>query len=240
MRHLSVIVAEDHPYSLEIISDFTKQFPGIKVIEHAKDGEELVYKTIIHKPDIAIVDINMPKKDGLTAIKECLQHSPNLKVIFVTAYSEYATDAFDINAIDYVVKPVTIDRLFRALENAKVSIYSQHSSHSKRLYVRQGANHHYIPKEELLFLEKVQHKVLIHTTNKTFETQETLESYMEKLDADFYRSHRSYIINLSMLNYIEPSGNTYLAYFDNYDSHAFIAKTQLNNIKQRMNIFKSY
>lgn len=241
MEPLSVIVAEDHSYSMEIIIEFIEKFPGTKIIDQAVDGEELVYKTILNKPDIVIADINMPKKDGMSAIRECLYHNPNLKVIFVTAYSEYATQAFDLNAVDYVVKPVKMDRLFRALENAKNAISQQSSKltdESKRLYVRQGANHHYIPKDNLLFLEKVKYKVLIHTVDHTFETQETLDYYMDMLDRDFYRSHRSYIINLKRLTNIQPSGNTFLAYFNNYDSPAFIAKTQLNNIKQRMNIFK--
>jgi two-component system, LytTR family, response regulator len=242
MGQLSVIIADNHSHSMEIIAKYTNQFPGITIIDYAYDSEELVSKTIIQKPDIVIVDISMPNNNGFAAIEECLQEHPTLKVIFVTANKEYAVSAFDIGAIDYIIKPVKINRLFRALEEAK-HVINEHlipnrTGNFKRLYVRQGANHHYIPKEEILYFEKSQYKVLIHTSHEIFETHETLDYYMDKLDSYFYRSHRSFIINLTMLVSIKPSGNTFLAYFQHYDTPAFIAKAQLNTIKHQMDYYQ--
>ncbi|WP_138416209.1 LytR/AlgR family response regulator transcription factor [Aquibacillus sediminis] len=241
MGQLSVIVAERHPYSIGRLIKDAESYLEMTVIGQVQEEEELVKQTTLYQPDLLIVDTNISSKDVLSTVNKCLSFHPSLKVIFVTVSTEYAVQAFSIDAIDYIVKPYKNERLFRAIHQAKHCIQSQNShqrDHSKRLYIRQGAIHHYIPKEEILFLEKTKHKVFIHSTNQIYETQETLTYYLDILDDDFYRSHRSYIINLSNLSRIEPSGHTFLAYFQQYDRPAFISKTQLNNIKQQMHIFK--
>jgi two-component system, LytTR family, response regulator len=236
----NVIIAEDNVDAMEILIHFLNDFTSISILETVNNGEELILGVIRHKPDIVIVDINMPKMDGLSAAKECLKINPNLKVIFQTAYSQFAVDAFEVSAIDYIIKPLRKEKIFKALDTA-IQIIKMEGQKlvqpvNQRLYVKDGKNKLYIPFDRILFLEKFKSKVLVHSLDGLFETSESLEQLGTYLDNNaFVKSHRSFIINILNLNYIESTGNTFLAHFHGYESStAYISKHKVNEIHKRL------
>lgn len=226
---------------MEIISYFIKQFSSdFEIVGLCRDGVDLIDQVMLKKPDLVLTDIHMPKKNGLDAIKECIALNPNLKFIFITGYDEFAVQAFNISAVDYILKPIEKTRLYIALEKAKNMInYSIHKSAAygwrKRLSIRYNGSIYLIPFEEIIFIEKIGKKCMIYTKFKTFETNETISELLKKLDSDFFQTHRSYIVNLKKISHITPKNETFLVYFLNFDRYAHVSKLKIIELQDKLN-----
>ncbi|KIL36970.1 hypothetical protein SD71_04525 [Cohnella kolymensis] len=237
MELLKVIIADDHAGSRQLLRRMLECLPNIIVLDEAADGKELLCRVGAHAPDVVLVDISMPKLSGLEAIKSCLKRAPHLQVIFITGYEKYAVEAFEISALDYIMKPVELIRLRSSLDKARQMIrgnkqnqYGSAAVMQKKLFIKAERTTYIIPTEDIIFIEKVGKKTYIHTVNKTYETADTLGAVMEKLDYPFVQSHRSYIINIERLEKITHCGDTYMIHFLNYDKPAYISKHKMVEI----------
>lgn len=227
---MKVLIAEDNSSSRKLLRHFIKDLPDFQIVEEATNGEELIHYVMKEKPDIALVDIGMPLLNGMEAVKSCRKLLPSLQVIFITGHDEYALEAFDVSAVDYIVKPIERMRLYTALDRAaKVAnlINKDDLPLKKDLMIKQHNHITFIPLEDILFIERVDRKSVIHTKNKKFEMNEALTSIESTLDSRFMASHRAYIINLELLERIEAVGQMYKAYFKNYQETAKISKHKL-------------
>jgi two-component system, LytTR family, response regulator len=233
MKPIELIIADDNQQSRTILRRFIEMNNNFKIVEEAKDGIELVDKILSKKPKLVLVDINMPKLDGLKAIKACLQSDPSLQFIFITGYDEFAVEAFSMSALDYIVKPVEVERLYAALEKMKM-IEIDNKERIKRLPIKYRKSTYYIPLNEILFIEKQGRKSIVHTKEKMVETYETLGHLSESLDDSFFQSHRSNIINLKEVAEIKSSGETYLVYFSDYSKPAYISKQKLAYVQGKI------
>src|SRR5437763_7217397 len=115
---LRTILVDDEPLGLERLAAFFKDIEGAEVVGTARDGREAAEKIEQLKPDLAILDIQMPEQNGLR-VAATLPDGARPEVIFVTAFEQYAPDAFEVEAADYLLKPVRFDRLWQAVERAK-------------------------------------------------------------------------------------------------------------------------
>lgn len=241
---LDVVIADDDEASLKILDIYLKMDKGLNVVGRAVDGKQLIDVVNEKEPDLVVVDINMPELNGFEAIKECMKHQPDLVVIFVTGIKEYATKAFEINAVDYILKPLEHGRLQGAIEKAREKIFSTHQIQienkikmyekyakelPKTLLVRSDSQYSIllIPLDEIIFIEKEKNgrKVFIHTTKKVFETYDNVAALLNKLDFRFIQTHRSFIANVSYIREIVPNGAVYKINFKNYDQNASISKS---------------
>jgi two-component system, LytTR family, response regulator len=234
MKQIEVIIADDNQQSRTILRRFTEMKEGFKIIDEASSGEELVEKVQMKKPQLVLVDINMPQLNGIEAIKACLQGEPLLQFIFITGHDEFAVEAFSISALDYIVKPVELERLFIALEKAKLALENNDQNRVKKLAIKYRKSIFYIPFNEILFIEKLGRKTMIHTKSKIVETYGSLGELCNELDDTFFQSHRSNIINLQKVSEIKSSGETHLVYFENYDKHAYISKQKLSYVQHEI------
>lgn len=231
---MRVLIAEDDAASRKLLRYFIGGLPDYKIVGEATDGEELIRMAAAEKPDVVLVDINMPLVNGMEAVKACKELFPWLQVIFITGHDEYALEAFDVKAIDYLLKPIERGRLYAALERAAQMLQSRsekQSSPKKELMIKQQKNMIFIPLNDIVFIERLERKSLIHTTQQIFETYEALSSLEEYLDERFIASHRSYIINIKLLTRIEAAGQMYKAYFRDYDKPARISKNKLEEVQ---------
>lgn len=212
MEPLKIVIADDHNSSRTLLRHFVSLLPHYCVVGEAATGEELVQIVLKEKPDIALVDINMPNLDGMEAIKSCKELLPSLQVIFTTGCDEFAVEAFKIAAVDYIVKPIEPTRLFNALEKARkfIQLYDQpEKRRSKRLDIKLQNSILFLPMEDILFIEKESRKTVIHTKDEKYETNEPLNELETRLDHYFLKTHRSYIVNLKKVIKIEAVGETY-------------------------------
>ena len=119
---MRVLIADDNATSRKLLKHLIKTVPNVQIVGEAINGEDLISKVMMEKPDIALVDIDMPLLNGMEAVKSCKKIVPSLQVIFITGHEEYALEAFGVNAIDYIVKPIDRDRLYAALELSLIHI----------------------------------------------------------------------------------------------------------------------
>jgi two-component system LytT family response regulator len=228
---IKVIIAEDNIDAQQIIIGFIEPLIPFEVIGIAQDGEELLELNINLNPDLILADINMPKLNGIEAVRSCIKMNPNLKFIFTTAYDEYAVKAFDLNAVDYVVKPINKERLYIALDKAKRLLLTNEPKEQKQiLAIKMDRIYYFIPFIEIIYIEKMSRKTMIHTVGKKYETNETLDNIFKKLNHSFFRTHRSFIVNINYISHITLEGETYFAHFRNDSHYAYVSKLRINDL----------
>lgn len=214
MDNLKAIVIDDEPLARELIINYLKNQDRIEVIAEAENGFEAL--KLIHdlNPDLIFLDIQMPKINGFELL-EVIDQKP--AVIFTTAFDQYAIRAFEMNAIDYLLKPFSKDRLFQAIDKVikltpadnrknlqKVEEYlNTVNKKLERIVVRQGSKIHVIALEKIWFIEAEDDYVLIHTESGKFLKDKTMKYFEEHLPDEFIRIHRSYIVNIAQISGIE-------------------------------------
>ncbi|WNF35639.1 LytTR family DNA-binding domain-containing protein [Bacillaceae bacterium IKA-2] len=238
VRKIKIVIAEDNNDFREILQLFFEPLDQFEVIGVANDGLELLDLNFTLKPDLILVDIQMPMLNGTDAYKECVKTNSKVKCIFITAYDDFAIEAFELNVLDYIVKPIDKKRLYVALERAREGIEAENQlnnpSQLKRLVVKFDGSLYVISLNSIIYIEKVNRKTYVHTKEQIFETYETLETIKESLDEHFFASHRSYIINLKHVSQIKNDGETYFAYFRNYLKFAYVSKLKLQILQNKL------
>ncbi|WP_111645730.1 LytR/AlgR family response regulator transcription factor [Paranoxybacillus vitaminiphilus] len=241
METLTVLIADDDAVSRSLLRHFINLLPQYQVVGEAASGEEFIQLVMREKPDIVLVDIHMPDLNGLEAVKSCKEILPTLQVIFTTGYDEFAVEAFNISAVDYIVKPIERTRLFSALEKARTFIrllreskYSSETNQNKKIGIKSQNAFLFLPMKDILFIEKEGRKTVIHTCDERYETNESLQELSAKLDDYFYKTHRSFLVNLKKVVKIESVGETFLAHFSNSNKVAHISKLKINEVQEKI------
>jgi two-component system LytT family response regulator len=237
---MRILIADDNAASRKLLRQMVKYMPNYQIIGEAVNGEELINKVVMEKPDVALVDINMPLLDGMKALKTCKKIVPSLQVIFITGNDKYALEAFGVQAIDYIIKPIERNRLIAALERASAfqnrTVSIEPPPIKKDLMIKQNNQYFFIPLDDIIFIKKADRKSVIYTINEKIEFNEALTNLEEILDSRFVSSHRSYIINLQYLYKIEVSGQAYVAHFKNYNDTAKVSKTRLAELQKNKSL----
>ncbi len=191
----------------------------IDVIDTAETFQEALDKISTHKPDLLFLDINMPEKNGFDLL-ESLDETPY--VIFVTAHDQYALNAFESNALDYLLKPVNPARLEEAVRKALKIIRSEHSSEPKekaadeidparKIFIKDGNKCYFVPVQEIMMIESMGNYARIFYKDKKPLLHKSLNYLDEKLPSSlFFRANRQQMINLNFIREIHPYFNSTL------------------------------
>ena len=220
MENIKIVIIDDEAPAREIIKHYLKEVDSIEVIAECSDGFSGLKTVSVMKPDLIFLDIQMPRLTGIEMV-EVLTEKP--EIIFTTAYDQYAIRAFELNAVDYLMKPYQKIRFLDAVNKAIEKIRSgkgnkvpanellvkkpETSSPVNRIVVRKGNSLNLIPVEQIRYVEAQYDYVMIyHTTGKALK-QQTMKFYEENLPKDdFVRIHRSYIVKVEEIKRIEPYG----------------------------------
>lgn len=236
-----VVIADDNVDDILLIKNLIEPFNDFTVVGMAYDGQELVQINSGQKPDLVIVDMVMPKLYGLEAIEQCLQTSPDLKFIVISRHEDFALQALELSAIDYLIKPITEERFLIAMEKAYKSLSlskwvneKEEESQNKKLLIKYNRNLSAIPLNSIVFLEKVNRKTYVYTKTDVYETYESLESLSKKLNDQFYACHRSFIININHVSHIKNEGETYFVYFEDYEKYAHVSRLKIQELQTRL------
>lgn len=220
---MKAIIIDDEPLARVLVKEYLMQHPHIEILAEAEDGFDGVKRINELKPDVIFLDIQMPKLNGFELL-ELLQHFP--KVIFTTAFDEYALKAFENNAIDYLLKPFSEERFSQALSKLKntgisseekiqhlTNFTPKHEEESSRIVVKNGSEIIILPTKDLDFIEAYDDYVKLYQGEKYHIKKKTLSYYESVLaEKQFMRIHRSFILNLSKLTRIESfEKNSYIA-----------------------------
>ncbi|HXG01616.1 MAG TPA: response regulator [Bacteroidota bacterium] len=222
------VIVDDEHLARQIVRDYLSRHPQIEIVAECSNGFEAVKAIDELKPDLLFLDIQMPKLNGFEVLELI---GSDIPVIFTTAYDEFAVRAFEVNAVDYLLKPFSQERFDRALERvlalprpamqARLGRLKSHAQHVsaplERIVVRDGGKVHVVRVEAIDYMEAQDDYVAIVTEGKKLLKQTRLAVLEESLDPKrFVRIHRSYLLNLERLSKIEPYGkDSHIAVLNN-------------------------
>ena len=211
MAIINCLVADDEPIAREIIQNYCAHLPTLKVVASCSNALEAREAMLQHKVDILFLDINMPVLDGISFLKT-IQHKP--QVIFTTAYKEYALNAFDLAAVDYLLKPFSLERFIVAVDKAierlnKPSMANHFFAEEKAenyLFVKTDNKIYRIAYQDIIYAEANGNYTKIVTTQQTLIPGITFTGFEQQLPSSiFIRVHRSFIINTNWMQKVEPT-----------------------------------
>jgi two-component system, LytTR family, response regulator len=224
---IRAVIVDDEDLARQMLREFLASHPEIEVVAECANGFEAVKAVTELKPDLLFLDIQMPKLNGFEVLELI---GTNRAIVFVTAYDEYAIRAFDIHAVDYLLKPFNAERFETALQRAKERLSGNlpaptelsasarpPAQYVERIVVRDGTRVHIIPVAKLDYAEAQDDYVALSTEGKKHLKQQTISSLESVLDPSrFLRIHRSYIVNLEKVAKIEPySKDSYVVVLSN-------------------------
>jgi serine/threonine protein kinase len=212
---LGCVIVDDEEPARAVLKEYLSRFPEIEVLAECSNGFEAVKAVTELKPDLLFLDIQMPKLNGFEVL-ELIER--NLAVIFITAYDEYALKAFEVHAVDYLLKPFSPERLAQAIGHAREKFLRREplpasglaasarvpERKSERILVRDGSRVHVIAVGKIDYVEAQDDYVCIKSGGKDYLKQQTLNELEALLDTDrFIRIHRSYILNVERMVRLE-------------------------------------
>ena len=214
---IKALIIDDEPLARMIVKEYLQYHKDIELMQECNDGFEGVKAIQQHQPDLIFLDIQMPKINGFEML-ELIDQPP--AVIFTTAFDEYAINAFENHAIDYLLKPFSQERFDRALQKCKEQLTistspkvneplleaaSQTTPQNQRIVVKTGSKIKIIPVEDVFYLEAADDYVKIHTKEGGFLKNKTMNHFEQSLDKNlFVRTHRSCIVNIQQITRIDP------------------------------------
>lgn len=213
---IKAVLIDDEPLAREVVKEYLLNFPQIEVVQECNDGFEGLKAIQQHQPDIVFLDIQMPKITGFEML-ELVENMP--AVIFTTAFEEHAIRAFEVHAVDYLLKPFSADRFDKAVQKwldhfqtpaaanteALLETAAATPLQSNRVVIKINGKIKIIPVQDIHYLEAADDYVKIVTQEGSFLKNKTMSFFEKMLDPQqFTRVHRSYILNVNQVTRIDP------------------------------------
>ena len=219
---IRALVIDDEPLAREIIREMLQDDPAVEIVGESVNGRDAVAAVAAHTPDLLFLDVQMPRMSGFEVL-ESLPSGCMPLVIFVTSYDQYAVRAFEVHAIDYLLKPFDRQRFEMALERAKARIRRKRSGdidqrilalleelkaghkYLERLVIKTGGRVIFLDTEEIDWIEAEGNYVTVHTGEKSHLLRETISNLERQLDPkNFVRIHRSAIVSINRIQELQP------------------------------------
>lgn len=215
-----ILIADDEQPARRKIRSLLAREPGVGEIYEAENGEQAVQLIRMHRPDLVFLDIQMPGGNGFEVI-EAVGVANMPAVVFVTAFDQYALTAFEVQAVDYLLKPFDQARFRQTLQRGLAQAGNRladagrlagllaelHANrpYLQRLLVNSGTRYFFVKTGDLLYVSAQEKYVKLHTAHGAFLMRETLQNLEQQLDpSKFVRGHRSYLLNLDFIREIQP------------------------------------
>lgn len=246
---IRTLIIEDEAPAREIVKHYLKDYENIEIIGECLDGFSGLKSISEMKPDLVFLDIQMPKLTGFEML-EVLEEKP--EIIFTTAYDQYAIRAFELNAVDYLLKPFHKERFDEAMKKAVARLMTGTVSDKKegpffpkipdsqvrvnRIVVKKGNSINIIPVNQVRYVEAQDDYVMIYHSGGKALKQQTMKFYEDNLPKDnFVRIHRSYIVKIEEINRIEPyTKDNYVAVLHSGDKLP-VSRAGYKHLKEELN-----
>jgi len=212
---LRIVIVDDEPLARAVVREYAAGDPAIEIVADCGNGFEAVKAVAELKPDLVLLDVQMPKLDGFEVL-ELLGRDQ--AIVFITAYDQYALRAFEVHAVDYLLKPYSAERFQEAIERARERIRAKavlpveaivrdarpKAGPSERVLIRDGANVHVLPVDQIDYVEAQDDYVAFKSAGKQYLKDQTLAAVEATLNPSrFVRIHRSFILNVDRIAKVE-------------------------------------
>ncbi len=245
---LKVLIIDDDEGMRLVLKKIITKAEGFTLVGEAENGEAGLSLVETLSPHIVFLDVEMPGMDGVMCAKRIIDIAPKTFIIFATAHEQYMSEAFEVYASDYLIKPFKIDRVISTLgrikeiftnkdtTSPKLSLFNNDSISKLVIKSKEGTS--FIDCKDIIFIEREKRNTLIHTVDETLTSSESLSEIEERLDkTTFFRSHKSYIINISMIYRIHPYGRwTYIVKLKNTDKDALLTHEKYEYLEKLFGI----
>lgn len=242
MRKIRVLVVDDERYAREELIYLLSQFPSIQIVGEAESGDASIVQALQQVPDVVFLDIEMPKMNGLETAKALNELKKVPLIIFATAYSNFAVDAFRINAVDYLLKPYDEEQLKQTVKRIEKILQSSHvagtSESLGKLAVEEDGEIHYVLPEMILYIYRDGNVTKMVTKEKTFDARITLKELENRLHSfSFFRIHKSYLVNLNYVNRLTPWFNgAYELELQGVGELLSVSRNYVKDLRQRLEL----
>ena len=215
MEPLRIVIVDDEPLARAVVREYAAADSGLEIVAECANGFEAVKAVAELSPDLVLLDVQMPKLDGFEVLELLGREQP---VVFITAYDQYALRAFEVHAIDYLLKPFSAERFQEAIGRARERLRARaalpveaivrearpRSGHAERVLIRDGANVHVLPVDTIDYVEAQDDYVAFRADGKRLLKDQTLAAVEATLDPSrFVRVHRSFILNIDRIAKVE-------------------------------------
>ncbi len=215
MQPLRIVIVDDEPLSRAVVREYAAADALIEIVAECANGFEAVKAVSELQPDLVLLDVQMPKLDGFEVLELLGREQP---VVFITAYDQYALRAFEVHAIDYLLKPFSAERFEEAIARARERLRAKaptdveaivrdarpRSGYAGRVLIRDGANVHVLPVDKIDYVEAQDDYVAFKSDGKSYLKDQTLAAVESSLEpARFVRVHRSFILNVDRIAKVE-------------------------------------
>ncbi|HON79791.1 MAG TPA: LytTR family DNA-binding domain-containing protein [Spirochaetota bacterium] len=237
---IHVLIAEDELPARELLIEYILTRHELRLHGIAKDGEETLHKLSEDQYDLLFLDINLPVMSGIEVLEQ-LDVLPY--VIFTTAYDRYAIKAFEMGAVDYLIKPFTLERFNRSVNKALSLIHNNGTFMSSLsqigLSFKQGENHYLLSYNDIIYITSNGRHSIIHTEGKDFETAILLKEMEQKVPGSlFMRIHKQCIVNISFVSHVQYlMGGQYEMFLkDNEGTSLTVGRKYARDLKRTLGI----
>lgn len=192
------LIIDDEPLAAELIADHFEKIPQLELVKSCHNAIEALEIITNQQIDLLFMDIQMPMITGIEFMKS-LNKPP--KVIFTTAYREYAIESYELDVVDYLLKPISFDRFFKAISKYQSTIETKITQPETvddvhdYMYINANKKYHKVMYSDILYVESIKDYLRIHTINNSIITKQKISDIEQKLPSYFLRIHRSYIVN---------------------------------------------
>jgi DNA-binding LytR/AlgR family response regulator len=201
---LRMLLVDDEPLALRLLVASLRDEPDVEIVGTANDGDAALHEARRLKPDLVVLDVEMPGRDGMSVAAE-LEREGGMEIIFLSAFDRYATAAFDVEALDYLLKPLKPERLRQALARARrrrvereaYRAASDQGADRPTVHVPDRDGGHDVALADIVWIEAARDYALIHTRMRTHILRVTMTDLATRMSGSIVRVHRSAFVNLS-------------------------------------------
>ncbi|MDP2764764.1 MAG: LytTR family DNA-binding domain-containing protein [Brevundimonas sp.] len=243
------MIAEDEPLALEGLQRTLASFPGVEIVGSASDGDQALALIIEKRPDLALLDIAMPRLSGLDVARLTAQSARPPLCAFLTAYADFAVNAFALDALDYVLKPFTVDRLSDTIGRARRRLAQvadptplvvdaapdkqPNAPFDSEFWVPTKLGFRRLPVSDILWIEAARDYVLLHSDTRTDIVRARMNDLEERLDPRVMRRvHRSHFVNPSAVAEVQQLARSPLTLVLSTGQRIDVGRSYLNNVRR--------
>jgi len=239
---LKVLIADDDESIGAYLKKIIEEVPDVSVVEVVNNGKEAVKQVEILSPHAVFLDIDMPEMTGVEAARELVELDPVLNFVFVTAYPDYALEAFELYSFDYILKPLDEKRVKKTIRKLKEKISMEQANRlpkNENLLVKVDGRQIFVHFNEILFIESQKHKLLVKTKQEEYLIAGSLHALKQHLNQDFFQCHKGYLVNLKNIKKIIPSGRTFEVFFKTGDK-ILLSREREKELREKLNIKRNF
>jgi len=197
---MKAIIVDDEPRAIELLKSYLNHFSTIELAGTFRNALKALDFLQEEKVELILLDINMPHLSGI-ALSRMLDKKTN--IVFTTAYAEYAVESYEVEALDYLLKPISLERFTKAINKALNVHQAAGQTEQELLLIKSGSKNYRVKTDDILYLAKDGNYMVYHLAQQKILAREPVAKALEKLPAQFLQIHKSYIININHVVYHE-------------------------------------